>query len=150
MNNTLSKKDILLVFISLPIDDAPKLVSPIQIMKSMFLLKEEAKIQDFYEFIPYLYGPCSFEVYSDLISLKEENLIEDVQTPFSWKHYKVTAKGNEVTNRLLKSFDKTVLQKLKEIKMFVLSKTFLELLKYVYEKYPAYAEKTVIDLEVLK
>jgi DNA-binding PadR family transcriptional regulator len=150
MSNTLSKKDILLVFIDLPVDDAPKLVSPIQIMKAMFLLKEETKIQDFYEFIPYLYGPCSFEVYSDLISLKEENLIEDVQSPFSWKYYKVTAKGNEVTNRLLKSFDNTLLQKLKEIKMFVLSKTFPELLRYVYEKYPAYAEKTVINLGALK
>jgi hypothetical protein len=145
----ISKKDILLVLIDLPVDNT-KLISPIQIMKSLFLLKEETKLKDFYEFVPYLYGPCSFEVYSDLISLKEETLIEDVPTFSSWKYYKTTSIGSEKASLVMKTLDEELLKELIRIKKFVVTKTFLELLSYIYKKYPEYAKNSIINLKGLK
>ncbi len=125
MKIKITKKDILLVFIAIQTEKAQNLISSIQIMKGMFLISKELKIPRFYEFKPYLYGPCSFEVYSDLISLLESNLIDTVVTQFSWKYYKVTNVGTEKSNFIIKSMDKELLNKLKEIKEFVINKNYL-------------------------
>jgi hypothetical protein len=72
-------RDVLLYFIYATIENV-KLLSPIQLMKGLFLIKQELELKDFYEFEPYLYGPCSFEVYRDLEILTKERLI--TQVPF--------------------------------------------------------------------
>lgn len=145
-----SKKDILLVFIGLPINEAQNIVSPIQIMKGMFLINQELNISNFYKFEPYLYGPCSFEIYSDLISLLEDKLIDTVSTPFLWKYYRITDRGSEKVSLIIKNLNEKLLRKLSEIKKFVISKTFVELLRYVYEKYPEYAKNSIIDIRVFE
>jgi hypothetical protein len=96
MNESASKRDILLVFINLPIGQEENIMSPIQIMKGMFLVKNELKMENFYEFEPYLYGPCSFQIYSDLLVLVEKKLIETISSPYSWKYYRITPLGSRV------------------------------------------------------
>jgi DNA-binding PadR family transcriptional regulator len=150
MENIATKRDILLVFIGMKIDDSPTLISPIQIMKSMFLLKERVKLQEFYDFVPYLYGPCSFNIYSDLIALKHENLIEEIPSASSWNYYRTTPKGEENVKELVKKFDKALLENLKEIKKLITGMTFIQLLDYVYKKYPEFAKNSIMDIEVLK
>lgn len=150
MTEEISREDILLVFIDMPIDKIKSIVSPIQLMKGMFLFKNELKLSKFYEFEPYLYGPCSFEIYSDLINLLENNLIDTVSTPFSWKFYRTTDTGSNKANLIIKKLDKRMLKKLNEIKKLVVTKSFLELLEYVYKKYPKYAKKSIIDLKVFE
>jgi uncharacterized protein YwgA len=145
-----SRKDILLVFIALPINEKRDIISPIQLMKGMFLIKNELKMPDFYEFKPYLYGPCSFEIYSDLSNLLESSLISIVDTPFSWKCFRITAKGLEKADLIIKNLDNELIGKLNEIKKFVIKKTFLELLEYIYKKYPEYAKNTIINLKVFE
>ena len=143
------KKDILLAFIDLSIEKQ-NILSPIQLMKGMFLVKNELKISNFYKFEAYLYGPCSFEIYSDLIDLLENKLIDAISTPFSWKYYRTTNVGSNKANLIIKKLDKKNVEKLNEIKKLVITKSFLELLEYVYKKYPEYAKNSIVDLGVFE
>lgn len=146
----MEKKDILIALMYLPANKAV-VMSPIQIMKSLFLFKMELKLSDeeFYKFEPYLYGPCSFEVYSDLDSLKIQGLVDSETSVWGWKHYRLTKKGSEIAKENIKRMDKNMLKQLRIIKNNVMSKSFIELLKYIYDKYPEYAKNSIINPEVL-
>lgn len=147
----MNKEEILLALLYLPVDDEEKM-SPIQIMKSMFLIKNELNLEDseFYRFKPYLYGPCSFEIYSTLSNLEKKGIIDTIPTIRGWKYYRITNKGGILVKEIIKKMDKQVLDKIYEIKKLVLSKNFTELLEYVYAKYPEYAKNSIINMEVFK
>jgi uncharacterized protein YwgA len=144
----MEKRDVLLYFIYAPVENVQYL-SPIQIMKGLFLIKEELKLEDFYEFEPYLYGPCSFEVYRDLEILTKERLITRVPTGGRWFYYKITPLGKDKIEEILKTMDEKLAQRILELKKFVVRKSLFELLRYVYTKYPEYAKNSIINLEVL-
>jgi DNA-binding PadR family transcriptional regulator len=144
----MEKRDILLYFIYAPVENS-KLLSPIQIMKGLFLIKQELKLEDFYEFEPYLYGPCSFEVYRDLEILTKERLITQVPSGGRWFYYRITPLGKDKIKEILKTMDEKLAQKILELKKFVAGKSLFELLHYVYKKYPEYAKNSIINLEVL-
>jgi len=139
----MKREDILLGLIYI----APeKIMSPIQIMKSLFLIEEELKL-GLYKFQPYLYGPCSFEVYSDLEHLENETLISSFPTTTGWRYYQITDKGRRIAKEIEKNFDNKLLEKLQEVKRTVVSKSFFELLKYIYEKYPQYAVASIVNIK---
>jgi uncharacterized protein YwgA len=140
------EKIVLLELIYLPVEGKANMISPIQIMKSMFLLKQELKLSEFYEFKPYLYGPCSFEIYSDLLDLENKALIDTIPTLSGWNYYRITKKGKDRAKELEKNLDERIINKILDIKERVLSKSFIELLKYVYETYPEYAKNSVINI----
>ena len=145
------RKDILLALMYLPTDKKLEIMSPIQIMKALFLFKMELKIPDseFYKFEPYLYGPCSFEVYSDLASLQTQGLTDAEPSLWGWKYYRLTNKGRNVAEKVVSEMDKSMLDQLQRIKNIVMSKNFMELLRDVYTKYPEYAKNSIINTEVL-
>lgn len=147
----MKKRDILLALMYLPTDKKLEIMSPIQIMKALFLFKMELKLSDleFYKFEPYLYGPCSFEVYSDLASLQIQRLVDAEPSFWGWKYYRLTDKGRNVAEEVVGEMDKSMLDKLHRIKNTVMSKSFMELLRYVYTKYPEYAKNSIINTEVL-
>ncbi|MBT9145876.1 MAG: hypothetical protein DDT42_01753 [candidate division WS2 bacterium] len=122
-----------------------EVMSPIQIMKSLFLIEKELKL-GLYEFQPYLYGPCSFEVYSDLEYLENKIMISSLPTSVGWKYYGVTEEGKRIAKEVEKRLDKKILKKLQEVKTTVVSKSFFELLKYIYEKYPEYAVASIVNI----
>jgi len=147
----MKKKDILLALIYLPTDRKLEMMSPIQIMKALFLFKMELGLSDseFYKFEPYLYGPCSFEVYLDLASLQIQGLTDTESSFWGWKYYRLTDKGRNVAENVVKEMDKSVLDELQRIKNIVMSKSFMELLRYVYAKYPEYAKNSIINTEAV-
>ena len=147
----MEKRNILLALMYLPTDKKLEIMSPIQIMKALFLFKMELKLPDseFYKFEPYLYGPCSFEVYSDLASLQIQGLTDAESSFWGWKYYRLTDKGRNVAEEVVKKMDKSMLDSLQSIKNIVMSKNFMELLRYVYTKYPEYAKNSIINTEVL-
>jgi len=146
----MDKNDILLILLYLPVDNKVKM-SPIQIMKSMFLIKNELGLNDtkFYKFEPYLYGPCSFEIYSSLSNLEKKGFIDIIPT-IRWKYYRITSRGKIRAGMILRKLDRKILDKIKRIKKFVLSQSFIGLLEYVYTKYPEYAKRSVVNIEVFK
>lgn len=127
-------------------------MSPIQIMKALFLLKMKLKLSDteFYKFEPYLYGPCSFEVYSDLLLLQKQGIVNTELSLWGWRFYRLTSKGIAIAEKNIKEMDEKILNEIKSIKNIVMSKSFIELLKYVYAKYPEYAKNSIINPEVLE
>lgn len=147
----MKKKDILLALMYLPTDKKSEMMNPIQIMKALFLFKMELGLSDseFYKFEPYLYGPCSFEVYSDLASLQIQRLTDTEPSFWGWKYYRLTYKGRKAAEKVVKDMDKSMLDKLQEIKTIVMSKSFMELLRYVYTKYPEYAKNSIISTDVM-
>jgi len=126
---------ILLVLKQAPLDR-------IHIMKALFLIwhRSGRNITDYFEFEPYLYGPCSFEVYSVLGNLQSSELI--VQPPHSlpkWVNYYLTARGKEQAEEAVKkSLPKTV--RLIEAVIDEISQlNFFELLRKVYTEAPDFA-----------
>jgi uncharacterized protein YwgA len=142
------KRDILLYFIYVPVENL-ELISPIQIMKGLFLIQQELKPEDFYEFEPYLYGPCSFEVYQDLELLTKERFITQIPSRGRWFYYKITPLGRDKIEDISKTMDEKIAQGILEIKKFIARKSIFELLQYVYSKYPEYAKNSIINLEVV-
>ncbi|MEM0006754.1 MAG: hypothetical protein QXR89_00595 [Candidatus Bathyarchaeia archaeon] len=146
----MKREDILLSYIYLPVSE-PNVVSPLQIMKGLFLLSKELKLENFYIFEPYLYGPCSFDVYNDLNTLIRENLLTTIKfLPSYWSYYKVTPQGADKSKKILQNMNQEIVAKMKEIKKTVISKGFIDLLRHIYEKYPEYAVNSIIDIKVIK
>lgn len=146
----MKREEILLSYIYLPVSE-PNIVSPLQIMKGLFLLSKELKLENFYTFEPYLYGPCSFDIYNDLNALLRENLLTTIKfLPSYWSYYRVTPQGIEKSKKILQTAGQEMVTKMKEIKKIVVSKGFIDLLKYIYEKYPEYAVNSIIDIRVIK
>lgn len=138
-------RDRLLLFVAL--DGAPRGLDPVRLQKGMFLDAEEGDVGDGekYAFVPYNYGPMSAQIYTDLEDLVSEGLVEAVPVKGqSWSRYVATEKGL-VAGRGILSRDPsgTTAAHLYRIKKDVASKTFKALLEDVYEKYPAFAEKSV-------
>jgi uncharacterized protein YwgA len=138
-------RDRLLLLVAL--DGAPRGLDPVRLQKGMFLDAQESGAQknEKYTFIPYNYGPMSAQIYSDLDQLVSEGMIEEVPVQGqSWARYVATKRGLEAGRKLLaQQSSRPVAQQLHRIKKEVASKTFKALLEDVYERYPAYASKSV-------
>jgi uncharacterized protein YwgA len=118
-------------------------------MKGMFLIKQELKLENFYEFEPYLYGPCSFEIYHDLELLTKERLISQIPSGRRYFYYKITPLGKDKIMNTSKVIDENLAKGILEIKKLIAEKSILELLQYIYSKYPEYTKNSIINLEVL-
>lgn len=122
-------------------------LDPVRIQKAMFLLSEEgpAPLKHLYEFQPYHFGPCSFDLYRDLDALEAEGVVKsDVPPGQTWKIYELTEKGQEVGRAALASAGAAERSAVQSTMDFVLTRSFRRLLKDVYAKYPEYATKSVL------
>lgn len=125
--------------------------SAVRLMKELFLIRKEIgekqrmTDRDFYNFQPYLYGPCSFEVYKDIKRLASAGLIEVLRSPKSrWSIYRITKKGEEYIDGMVEHTPKII----EEIKLKFNKMPFMELLRYVYNKYPQFTKKSVMTLSI--
>lgn len=139
------KQKMLLAFIGAKLGA----VDPIRIMKGMFIISKEAReswwrIPTRYRFVPYSYGPCSFEIYSDLEKLEKLRLLQSNQPPGqSWKYYSVTQRGKNFLEMIKEGFIPGSLEYTKKVREYVESVSFRTLLAAVYAKYPDYAVNSV-------
>jgi uncharacterized protein YwgA len=141
----MKRQDWLLIYLSLPSKE--DLIDPIRIMKGLFLFKMRLKerLGDFYNYVPYLYGPCSFEIYDDLLELRVTGLVDEYARPFSrWSFYRLSKKGQERARILHDAAPSDLLKELQAIKEKVTSLSFLDLLREVYKQYPEYAKSSII------
>lgn len=137
----LPSEDYLLVFISLPTGRYP--LDRVRLMKGMFLLSEEAPqdMHRLYDFVPYDWGPFSRGVYRDLENLQARGLVA-TEGSEPYESYRLTEIGHERALTLLKSLPESVVQKLAEVKNLTTSMSFLDLLEYVYNRHPDYAQRS--------
>ena len=139
------RQEVLLAFLG----SGSGTVDPIRVMKGLFLIaqrmpEELLPLGARYEFVPYSYGPCSFEIYRDLELLTGSGLInaEDVLGT-SWKVYSSTRRGDVAVVEILAGFPQEMGVYIRRIREFVTSVSFRDLLHAVYEAYPDFAARSV-------
>ncbi len=125
--------------------------SSLRIMKLLFMIGQENKtLPNFYNsFHRYLYGPCDFEVYTDILNLKTEGLIEETTNPFkNFSTFRLTNSGIEHIKPLFDSLSISIKKSIKDIKREVNVRFSINnLLKYVYSKYPGWDTNSVLNLK---
>lgn len=132
----LTKNDwVLLILRQNPLDR-------IHIMKALFLIwhRSGRNIKNYFEFVPYLYGPCSFEVYSVLENLQANGFI--VQPPHSmpqWVNYYLTDRGKKEVEEAEKRASFEIIRFIETIAKEVSQLSFYELLQRVYAEAPDFA-----------
>ena len=146
----MERQDWLLVYVALPPPTgAPRDLDPIRIMKGMFLFWLEAnkELPRFYDFEPYHYGPCSFDIYRDLDALEARGLIRRRQAAGQlWSYTEATASGVRRASELAKSGPAHLVRLLMEQKKLVLSLTFSSLLREVYRREPKFATRSIVSV----
>jgi hypothetical protein len=142
---TLQKKDWTMLAIALA---AGQPLAPVQLQKSVFLfgelLPDEVLPEDFYEFIPYNYGPFCPEVYRDAERLAEEGLVQiSSVTAHGYSQYAATPQGIAEGDRLRKLLPSRVAEHARVIVDWVRAQTFSGLVSEIYRRYPAYRVNSV-------
>lgn len=124
------------------------IIGTLRLMKGLFLMCQEVDIKKLspYKFEAYLYGPCSVKVYRHIDNLKMHGLINEQEIPQKrWAHYRLTYYGKKRAVKLWKQISTEERRKIREIKTKVNKLSILELLKYVYAKYPKFAKNSVLS-----
>lgn len=150
----MTRRDWLMLFISF--EGAPRGIDPVRLQKGMFLFAQEVEdvpVAQKYRFRPYNYGPMSKAIYDDLDKLVADGLIEAVPAEGqSWSRYRPTQRGVEHGMQILQGATeirrRTGIQHLYDTKQAVATMSFDELLEDVYERYPAFATKSVFKRRV--
>ena len=75
-----------------------KALSPIQLQKTLFLLKQTLPVnltdEHFYRFFPYDYGPFASRIYQDAESLEKDGLVTIVPSSSGrWREYSIAPSG---------------------------------------------------------
>jgi len=137
---------LLLLFLAIG-KAANRILDPVRIMKGMFLLEKEGALGPHsYNFEPYDYGPFSISLYSDLDLLEGKELIERLPRPGrNWSYVHVTDEGRKLAKSLEEQAKPEELQLISKVHSEVLDKTFADLLRHIYEKYPEYAGRSVFQ-----
>jgi len=120
-------------------------MEPIQIQKTLFkfAMESDAPNEEKYDFVPYNWGPCSFDIYPDLERLRAEGLIELEASGRGWDAYKPTTQGLEQMDKLRQTASANVLLEIDAAREYVRSRGFKKLLSDVYKQYPDFATKSL-------
>jgi hypothetical protein len=139
------RQKILLIFLD---TDKKQELDPIRIMKGLFLFVKEAPSNWLqpdarYHFEACNYGPCSYQIYTDLDILKAYGYVKSTVSPGnSWAYYSLTPEGHKLAQRLSDEINHHVVMYLKTIRNFVIKLSFRSLLEVVYKRYPDYAKNS--------
>ncbi len=143
--------------------------------KLLFLLDREGGFKGLYDFEAYDYGPWSGEVHDDIETLKEAGIVtskkeapktfaeisdaiecveqeagEGAPEKVEVEIYSLTDAGAKAGGKLLDSLPKQSREKLEEIKKKYNSMPLIDLIRYIYTRYPEYAEASKIRDQILK
>ncbi|MFC1846937.1 hypothetical protein ACFLYS_02640 [Chloroflexota bacterium] len=144
MNN----KEVLLSVIAASKDQG---LTPVQLQKSLFVVgkcKLPELPSEYYEFVPYDYGPFNKEIYIDVKDLVQEGAIEASNlSGQSWLIYTATSKGKKQAGQLEKrtGIECRLSNYINEVVNWVLSLSFRDLLKAIYSQYPEYRTNSVFE-----
>ncbi|MBQ2832585.1 hypothetical protein [Methanobrevibacter sp.] len=145
MGTKLSAKEFILLLLNS--DNQKPIKGNLFFQKEMFLIVEEVypELREELNFIPYNYGPYSFNLVNILKNLKKDNLItfED----FDGNEYSITSEGEEYLNKI--DFPKDIIKKVNRLKIGSNKLGYKGLLRYVYFNYPKYTKNSKIKDDVL-
>jgi uncharacterized protein len=126
----------------------PTGLSPIQLQKTLFLVGKNLGDEvgaDYYEFVPYNYGPFDARVYQDAEYLMVHGFAQMVQmSGRRWSYYTITSLGHGVAYHMIEAeLSERADQYLTKVVAWVQSLSFSQLLTAIYKAYPEYKAKSV-------
>lgn len=133
----------------LVLDEAgPSGLSPIQLQKTLFLIGRNLPDEvgdDYYEFVPYNYGPFDARVYSDAQYFVNSGLVQVIQVAGkAWSFYTITPNGHNMAQHIRETeASERALSYLTKVVKWVQSLSFAQLLAAIYKAYPEYKAKSV-------
>lgn len=114
----------------------------VQLQKSMFLAGEELAEDlpsDFYQFRPYMYGPFSQEIYSDVERLSDGLAVETATDERGRTSYRLAHEASAGLPSLSDDLDSGI----KRIVAWVQSMSFNELVRAIYFLYPDQQQNSI-------
>ena len=115
--------------------------------RNRFLIREnlpEAVGDDFYEFVPYSYGPFCAEVYQDAERLQSRNRFVHIEQG-QYKQYSVTPAGRNHATELEGDLPPETVDYVHRVVAWAKSLSFSELVQAIYQKYPDYRVNSVFQ-----
>jgi uncharacterized protein len=98
--------------------------------------------KNLFDFEPYDYGPFDSSVYRARDALVGKDLL--LRRPAGrYSHYEITGEGRERAAVIASSIDTPTAEWLRNIGHWVTSKSFTELLREIYDRFPDYATKSI-------
>jgi hypothetical protein len=127
--------------------DGTFLLDPIRLMKGCFIVAEigPEEWKHLFEFSPYDYGPFDPSVYRARDALVGKDLLEAMPAG-RYSHYAVTSTGRERAQEIAKRMDQRQAQWLRNIGHWVTSKSFNDLLREIYDRFPNYASRSIANV----
>lgn len=117
-------------------------LQPVHLQKTLFLLQQNLslknlRVNDFYHFEPYDYGPFCSEIYSDADILSDDGLVHiDQLANLSYRTYSATGGGVSAAEKLMESLRPEVKTYLTEVVNWTTSLSFKQLVSAIYRYYP--------------
>jgi hypothetical protein len=124
--------------------DGPYPLDPIRLMKGCFIVDQigPAEWGHLFDFEPYDYGPFDSSVYRARDALVGKDLLLR-QPAGRYSQYEITEAGRERAAEIAAGLDEPIAQWLRSIGHWVTSKSFTDLLREIYERFPDYATKSI-------
>ena len=140
MPSTINKEDwVLVALLCAPLDR-------LRLMKALFLfwLDSGRDIPGFFVFEPYLYGPCSFELYRILDQLETSHFVSRAPHAVPQRaRYHLTPRGRNRAEQVRNSLPVQTFDLLCHDAKFAADAEFLSLLREVYRRAPEFAVRSV-------
>ena len=110
----------------------------------LFANESDAGRGEVYEFVPYNWGPCSFDIYGDLDHLLAHGLVERVPVPgTNWCKYQRSTRGDVRAQNTATGATPAHVAQIATIRQKVTGMAFGQLLDSIYAAYPEYASKSL-------
>jgi len=134
----LIRQKIILALLS----QANKPLSPMEFVKLVFLLRQETELKNdrtFYDFVPYKYGPFSFDLYRELSVLRQGGYVTSDEERIALCQQNLHLVGEKINE--LPVFVQEAIDKVINRYGYVNQKN---LVKDIYARYPWYATRSEI------
>jgi uncharacterized protein YwgA len=125
-----------------------KMVQPVQLQKSLFLLKKnlslpQLQVSRFYQFEPYDYGPFCSKIYADAENLCEEGLVHIDRV--SYRLYSATEDGLAAAARLKRALTDEAKDYLSKVVEWTCALSFNDLVSAIYRAYPDMKKNSIFQ-----
>ncbi|MGI9071930.1 MAG: hypothetical protein ACR2JB_11620 [Bryobacteraceae bacterium] len=124
-------------------------LSPVQLQKSLFLLGKELPEEvgsDYYRFVAHNYGPFDRAIYSDASVLSAGGFVAILPAPGRrYSTYSLTPMGVNYSEALTQAAPSRALAYLVRVVEWVQGRSFADLLRSVYARYPEYRANSVFQ-----
>ena len=123
-------------------------LDPIRLMKGCFIVAEIGpdEWKGLFEFSAYDYGPFDPSVYRARDALLAKGFLEEFPAG-RYSHYRVTEAGHaRAAKTAAEKLDEPMTDWLRNIGHWVTSKSFNDLLREIYERFPDYATRSIANI----